>query len=48
MGLIDQCLQIIRAAVGGFHGIGQHAVVPPVAPAGKLGDGHQFDGGDSE
>ena len=45
---LDEPLQVFRRAVGGVGREGQHAVVAPVAPAGKVGHRHQLDRGDAE
>ncbi len=45
MGGIDQRAQLVGRTIGGFRGVGQHAVVAPVAFTGKLRQGHQLDGG---
>ena len=45
---IDQRLQIVGRAIGGVRRERQHAVIAPVAPAGKIIDRHQLDRGDAE
>ncbi len=46
--LVDELAQTVRIAVGTGGGVGQHAVVTPVAPAGKGIQRHQLDGGDAQ
>src|SRR5690606_23300858 len=48
VGGIDQTFERLRTTVGGIGRKGQHTVVAPVAITGKLGDGHELDGGDAE
>ena len=43
MGGVDQGFQLVRRSIGGFGRILQHAVIAPVAAAGKGGDRHEFD-----
>ena len=45
---VDQRLQIVGRAVAAFGREGQHAVVAPIARAGKFRDRHQLDRGDAE
>jgi hypothetical protein len=45
---VHQPLQGPRAAVGVVHGVGEHAVVPPVSGPGELGKGHQLHRGDAQ
>ena len=40
---VDQCLEVLRAAVGRVWGIGQYAVIAPVAAAGKIRDRHELE-----
>lgn len=44
MGFINQCTQLLRAAVIVLWSERQHAVVAPVTLAWELPQGHQFDG----
>jgi hypothetical protein len=48
VGGVDEAGEAIGAAVGMLHGVGEHAVVAPVASAGELGDRHHLDRGDAE
>ena len=48
MGGVDQRLQRVRRSIGALGREGQHAVVAPVAGAGKIADRHQLDGSDAE
>lgn len=43
MSRIDELLQPVRTAVGVLHGVWMHAVVAPIARAGELHHGHEFD-----
>ncbi len=43
MGGIDQLLQIVRRPVSRIRSVRQHAIVAPVALAGKIVDRHQLD-----
>ncbi|CFW50935.1 Uncharacterised protein [Bordetella pertussis] len=45
---IDEGLQFIGRAVGGVRRVRQHAVVAPVARAGKIRDGHEFEQRDAQ
>ena len=45
---VDQRLEIVGRAVGAIRRERQHAVIAPVARAGKIVDRHQLDGGDAE
>ena len=45
---VDQPLQPVRPAVAVLGGVGEDAVVAPVAAAGELGDRHQLDRGDAQ
>ncbi len=45
---IDQRLEFLGRAIGGIGREGQHAVVAPVARAGKVVQRHQLDGGDAQ
>ena len=45
---IDEAVQAVGAAVRRLHGVREHAVVAPIAHAGKRGDGHDLDRGDPE
>ena len=44
----DKALQVVRRAIGEVDGIGQDAVIAPAVPPRELGDGHQFDGGETQ
>src|SRR5438552_7958187 len=44
----DECAKGLRPAVGVLRGVGEDAVVPPVAGAGELRDRHQLEGGEAE
>ncbi len=48
MGAIDEALEVLGRAVAAVGRVGQHAVVAPVARAGEVGDGHQFDQVDAQ
>ena len=48
VGGFDQRLQVLGPAIGGIRSVGQHAVVAPVAAAGKITDRHDLDRGDAE
>ena len=45
---VDQRSSVLRAAVRGVGRVRQHAVIAPVARAGKIVERHQFDGGHAE
>ena len=45
---VDQRLQVVRRAIAAVGRERQHAVVAPVALAGKIVDRHQLDGGDAQ
>src|SRR5579863_4040326 len=45
---IHQTMKRGRTSVGILRGIGVYAIVSPIAIAGKLSNGHQFDGGDTK
>ena len=47
MRFVDQCLEILGAAIGAVGRIPQHAVIAPVAAAGEIGQRHQFQRGDA-
>lgn len=44
---IDQFLQAFGSAIRILHGKGQHAIVAPISGAGKLRNGHNFNGIDT-
>ena len=48
MGAVDQRLQLVGRAVALSGGVGQHAVIAPVARAAERVDGHEFDRGHAE
>ena len=48
VGTVDQLFQLLRRAQGRLRCIGQYPVVTPIALAGILRQGHQFDGGDAQ
>ncbi len=45
---VDQSFQTNGAAVGVLRRKGKHPIVAPVAPSGKLGHGHQFQGREAQ
>ncbi|KAG1322300.1 hypothetical protein G6F63_013440 [Rhizopus arrhizus] len=45
---VDQMLERVRRSIGRVRRIRQYAVITPVARAGKVRDGHQFDDGDAQ
>ena len=47
VGTVDQLLELLGSAVGSVGRIGQHAVIAPIAFAGKLRQRHQFNRGDA-
>ena len=44
---VDQRLEVLGASVAAVRRVEQHAVIAPVAPAGKIGDRHQLDRGEA-
>ena len=45
---VDEAFEAKMTAIGILHGEGGHTVIAPVAFAGELGHGHEFDGGDAK
>ncbi|MNN57495.1 hypothetical protein D3C81_1724860 [compost metagenome] len=48
VGAVDQLLERFGRAIGRLRGVGQHAVITPVALAGKLRQRHQLDCRDAQ